>query len=150
MKKFIKILCLFVILTSCEYEPIFSTKKTGFSISNIEVINQNNLTKQIIRSLKEFQNNDNERVLSLEIKTEKIKEVTAKDSKGNTKSFRSKIICDFKIFKNDKLIKSKEIIENFSYNNDSDKFKLRKYESNIEKILVNRIIENIILELYSL
>ena len=35
------------------------------------------------------------------------------------------------------------------FNNDSDKFKLRKYESKIDKNLIDEVIKDLILELYS-
>jgi hypothetical protein len=90
------------------------------------------------------------KIYNIEISVQKIDEITAKDSKGNSKSFETKIICNLMVYKNKRLVKSKKIIENFKYNNSSDKFKLRKYKSNIENNLINRIIEKIILELYSL
>jgi hypothetical protein len=150
MKKFFKILFFFTALTACNYEPIFSSKEIGFSISSIKVVNENNLTRQIKRSLKEFQNLNEGKIYNIEISVQKIDEITAKDSKGNSKSFETKIICNLMVYKNKRLVKSKKIIENFKYNNNSDKFKLRKYKSNIENNLINRIIEKIILELYSL
>ena len=150
MKKFFKILFFFTVLTACNYEPIFSSKDIGFSISNIKVINESYLTRQIKRSLKEFQNLNEGKIYTIEFNVEKTDVITAKDSKGNAKSFKTKIICNLMVYENKRLVKSKKIIENFTYNNVSDKFKLTKYKSNIENNLINRIIEKIILELYSL
>ena len=76
--------------------------------------------------------------------------ITSKDSKGNIKSYRLTITCEFTIFENKKELKNKKYVENFEFNNDSDKFKLRKYEASIENNLVTKIIKDIILELYSL
>ena len=100
--------------------------------------------------LKIYQNYNNETIYDIEISAEKIKTVTSKDSKGNIKSFRLAVICKFIILENNKAIKSKKFIEYFEFNNDSDKFKLRKYETSIEAELVDKIIKDMVLELYSL
>ncbi|MDA8537812.1 hypothetical protein N9K55_03805, partial [Candidatus Pelagibacter bacterium] len=148
MKKNLHILFLFILLSACNYEPIFSSKDSKFSIVGIEIKNKNNLTYQITRSLKTYQNSDGIKKYKLEIEAEKKKEVTAKDSKGNIKSYKIVITCNFIIYEKDEIINSKTITESFGFNNNSDKFKLRKYESNIEKDLVNKIIEDLVLELY--
>ena len=149
MKKNLHILFLFILLSACNYEPIFSSKDSKFSIVGIEIKNKNNLTYQITRSLKTYQNSDGIKKYKLEIEAEKKKEVTAKDSKGNIKSYKIVITCNFIIYEKNEIINSKAITESFGFNNNSDKFKLRKYESNIEKDLVNKIIEDLVLELYS-
>ena len=75
---------------------------------------------------------------------------SSKDSKGNIKSYRLIIECNYKIFEKDKNTKSKKIIESFNFNNSDNKFELRKYEVSIQKDLMTKIIENIVLDLYSL
>ena len=150
MKNLLRILFLFVALSGCNYEPIFSSKNNGFSIGNIETSYNNSITRELVKSLKIYQNYNNETIYDIEISAEKIKTVTSKDSKGNIKSFRLAVICKFIILENNKAIKSKKFIEYFEFNNDSDKFKLRKYETGIEAELVDKIIKDMVLELYSL
>ena len=150
IKKNLHILFLFLLLSACNYEPIFSSKETKFTIEDIEVKDKNNLTYQITRSLKTYEKLDAIKKYKLEIEAEKKKEVTAKDSKGNIKSYKLIITCNFTINEKEQIIKSKSITESFGFNNNPDKFKLRKYESSIEKDLINKIIDDIILELYSI
>lgn len=150
MRNLLIILFLFTALSGCDYEPIFSTKNSGFSINNIKESDQSNITREIAKSLKIYKNYKEKKIYDVTISTNKTKIITSKDSRGNTKSFRLTVICDFVIFENNKEIKSKNYIENFEFNNDSDKFKLRKYEASIEGDLVTKIIKDIILELYSL
>jgi len=137
-------------LFGCSYESIYSTKKTSFSILSLDVQNKNVLTSQITRALKAYKNSSGSRQFSLEIKAEKEKIVTSKDSKGNIKSYKLIIKCNYRIFEEGKIKKNNEKIESFVFNNDANKFKLKKYESSIETTLVGKIIEEIILELYSL
>ena len=150
MKNLFRILFLFVALSGCNYEPIFSSKNTGFSIGNIETSYNNNITQELVKSLKIYQNYNKETIYDVKISAEKIKTVTSKDSKGNIKSFRLTVICKFIILEKNKVIKSKKFIEYFEFNNDSDKFKLRKYETGIEAELVDKTIKDMVLELYSL
>ena len=46
--------------------------------------------------------------------------------------------------------KTKNFSEQFSYSNNSNKFSLSKYEKNIEKNLINKIISNITLFMLTL
>tara|TARA_B110000003_G_C16630348_1_gene526376 strand:+ start:698 stop:1150 length:453 start_codon:yes stop_codon:yes gene_type:complete len=149
MKKKFKIIFLFLFLGACDYQPIFSSKDFGFSISDIEIKNKNNLTNQIVRSLKKYNGFGENRVYTIELSAKKNKDVAAKDSKGNIKTYRINIVCDFKIYEKNEILKSKKITKNFMFNNDSDKFKLRKYESKIDKNLIDEVIKDLILELYS-
>lgn len=149
MKNFLSIIFLFLFLSACNYQPIFSTKKSNFSITNFEIKNENSLTNKIVSAFTRYRNIEAERVYSIELSGEKNKEVTAKDSRGNIETYRMNIIFNFIIYENDKMIKTKRISKNFIFNNNADKFKLRKYESTIEKNLVDEIIKDLTIELYS-
>ena len=150
MKKINCILILLFLLSGCNYEPIYSVKDKKFSIINFEIKNNNNLTSQITKSLRAYENLEGERKYNLEIEAKKNKVVTSKDSKGNIKSYRLIIECNYKIFENDKNIKFKKIVESFNFSNSDNKFELRKYEVSIQKDLMAKIIDSIILDLYSL
>ena len=150
MKKINCILIFLFLLSGCNYEPIYSVKGKKFSIINFEIKNKNSLTSQITRSLRVYKNLEGEKQYNLEIDAKKNKVVTSKDSRGNIKSYRLIIECNYKIFEKDKNTKSKKIIESFNFNNSDNKFELRKYEVSIQKDLMTKIIENIVLDLYSL
>ena len=53
------------------------------------------------------------------------------------------ISVEIQIIKNNVIKNTKNFSENFSYSNDSNKFSLGQYEKDIEKDLINKIIENI-------
>ena len=60
------------------------------------------------------------------------------------------ISADINILKNNITIQNKRISENFSYENNENKFQLNQYEKDIQKKLVERIIDNLILSLGTL
>ena len=60
------------------------------------------------------------------------------------------ISVEVQIIKNNVIKNTKNFSENFSYSNNSNKFSLDQYEKDIEKNLINKIIENINTYLLSL
>jgi len=149
MKNFFYIVLFFILVSACNYEPIFSNKKEKFNIVNFEVKNENNITKQLVNILKRNNSNETNKVYTIELSAERNKEITSRDSKGNAEVYRVSINCDFKIYEENKLFKSKKINKSFTFNEDKDKFRLNKYVSNLEKNLINQIVKDLILELYS-
>ena len=150
MKKINCILILLFLLSGCDYEPIYSVKDNKFSIINFEIKNKNSLTAQITKSLRVYKNLEGQRQYNLEIEAKKNKVITSKDSRGNIKSYRLVIVCNYKVFEKGKSTKFKKIIQSFNFNNSDNKFELKKYEVSIQKDLMGKIIENIVLDLYSL
>ena len=149
MKNFFRILILLTLVSACDYTPIFSTEKSSFGISDFKLVNKNNLGKSLQKTFANYSDLSKERIFALEVNVEKKRVITSKDTKGNASSFRISIICDFKIYENKKILKKKKIVESFLYNNSKNKFELKKYESKIEDNLLNKIIEELIVELYS-
>ena len=150
MKKINYILVLLFLLSGCNYEPIYKSKDTNFTIISFEIKDKNSLTSQITRSLRTYNSSEGSRQYDLKIEAKKSKIVTSKDSRGNIKSYRLIIECNYEIFEKNEKIKSKKIVESFNFNNTDNKFKLRKYEVSIEKDLMSKIIDNLIFDLYSL
>ena len=115
-----------------------ATKKT-------EVIKSNN--KKITSSLSFKENtldNDlNELILG---STYKIIE-TKKSSSGEIESYKSIIVCNIIIKKQEQVSKNKIFSKELSYNTKSNKFDLVQYQNKIKNDLVNKIIEDIILYL---
>ena len=151
-KKIITIL-IFLLLLSCGYEPIYSKKKKdekyNFSISKINYTSKDRTNKIITNSLNNYINLKNKpKEFDLLIDTKIIKNITSKDKQGNAESFVLKININLKIFENNEKKDEKTFIENFEYENQSNKFNLKQYEKNIQKILINKISNNIISYLY--
>ena len=150
MKKFSYILLFFILVTACNHEPIFLNKNSEkFNIVNFEVKNKNNITMDLVNSLKKESTTNANNIYTIELSAEKNKEVTSRDERGNASVYRVSINCNFKIYKENKLFRTKTINKSFLFNEDKDKFKLKKYVSSLEKNLINEIVKDLILELYS-
>ena len=150
MKKFSYTILFFILVTACNYEPIFLNENNKkFNIVNFKVKNKNTITKNLVNSLKRESNANASKIYTIELSAEKNKEVTSRDARGNASVYRVSITCNFKIYEESKLFITKTINKNFLFNEDKDKFKLRKYVSNLEKNLINEIVKDLILELYS-
>ena len=150
MKKFSYIILFFILVTACNYEPIFLNENNKkFNIVNFEVKNKNSITQNLVNSLKRESTANANKIYTIELSAEKNKEITSRDELGNASVYRITITCNFKIYKENKLFRTKTINKSFLYNEDKDKFKLKKYVSNLEKNLINEIVKDLILELYS-
>ena len=137
-------------LTSCGYTPILSNKNSNFTIVDMTFDGNKKLNRIINNRLKNYINKNNEKLYSLSINTNFQKEISSKDSKNNPKTFRINIettvvVQDEKENKLEKIFK-----ESLNFNNDDDKFQLKKDENNHAKILVEKIAEDIIYYLQSI
>jgi len=145
------VLIFFIILSGCGYEPILSNNKSNFAITEIKFVGEKRIASKINNNLKIYNSTKNKNIFySLEIYAKKEKNILTKDLKGNPKIFEIKILIDLTIIENNEIKSKKKFVKNFTYNNNSNKFDLRQYEKNIEDNLINEIITNIILHMYSI
>ena len=150
-KKIIVPIILIFFLTSCDYKPIFSSDKSSFKINKITIVKKNKLTNKVRNSLKNYKSKKIvENIYDIEIEAKDAIVIASKDSKGDPKIFTMNISLSLKILKNEKIIRNKNLEKSFSYNNNSNKFNLKKYEKNIQENLINELIEMVILELHSI
>ena len=148
--KSILLILLFFILANCGFEPIYSSKKSNFNIGEIKITNKNKFNSIIKNNLKNISNNESQNKFDLIINSEKKRIISSKDAKGNPQLLTMIISVEVQIIK-DNLIKNKKIFsQDFSYSNTSNKFALAQYEKDIEKNLINKIIENLNTYLLSL
>ena len=141
--KSILLILLFFILANCGFEPIYSSKKSNFNIGEIKITNKNKLNLIIKNNLKNISNNESQNKFDLIINSEKKRIISSKDVKGNPQLLTMIISVDVQIIKNNVIKNTKNFSQDFSYSNDSNKFSLAQYEKDIEKNLINKIIENI-------
>ncbi len=142
---------LIILLSACDYKPIYSNKNINFSIKEINTKNQNRLITILKNNLKIYLKNKNiEKNYALNIESKEIKKITSKDTLGNAKTHSLEIIIKLKVFKNKKVIADKKFTEIFNYNAQKNKFNLSQYEKNIGTNLINKISENIIIYLSSI
>ena len=69
-----------------------------------------------------------------------------RDAKGDPASYEIKIELNVDVITKDGTSKL-NFRENFTFNNQSNKFELNQYKKNTETNLINKIFENLILEL---
>ena len=149
MKKIFLILCIYALSSCVGYEPVYSNKDFNFYISKITAKNNDSISKKIIRNLRSYSNQVKSNELILEIDSNKQENILSKDNKGNPLLYEVKIKIDIKIFYSDK-IQNFQFTESFSYNNQANKFELSEYKKNVEKNLVDRITEKLIMKLQTI
>ena len=148
--KSILLILLFFILANCGFEPIYSSKKSNFNIGEIKITNKNKFNSIIKYNLKNISNNESQNKFDLIINSEKKRIISSKDAKGNPQLLTMIISVEVQIIKDNVIKNKKNFSQNFSYSNNSNKFSLAQYEKDIEKNLINKIIENINTYLLSL
>ena len=148
--KSILLILLFFILANCGFEPIYSSKKSNFNIGEIKITGKNKFNSIIKNNLKNISNNESQNKFDLIINSEKKRIVSSKDAKGNPQLLTMIISVEVQIIKDNVIKNKKNFSQNFSYSNNSNKFSLAQYEKEIEKNLINKIIENINTYLLSL
>ena len=148
MKKII-ILILFVI-TSCGYQPLYKANKGvgDLKIQNVKLLGDVKISKEILSSLPFVLVNNDKTLNSLNIDSDvRIIEVS-KNSKGQVTSYRTTLTVKLKVLDSKNNIIDEKISQReFSYNTDQNKFKLKEYQSKIQKNLIKSIIEDIIIYL---
>ena len=148
--KSILLILLFFILANCGFEPIYSSKKSNFNIGEIKITSKHKFNSVIKNNLKNISNNESQNKFDLIVNSEKKRILSTKDTKGNPELLTMIISIEVQITKGSVIKNKKNFSQNFSYSNDSNKFSLAQYEKDIEKKLINKIIENINTYLLSL
>ncbi len=151
MSKFYKLIILFIFVLGCGYQPILSGKKINFGIGDIKYDKNKKIETSIYKILKKnntFKNKEN--IFDLEINSSKKKIIISNDERGDPKNFRLEIIVKLKIVKNEDVIYSKSFMKTNNYENNTNKFELKKYENLITESFINKISEEIIVYILSL
>ena len=152
MIKKIALAAIFILfLNGCNYEPIYSLKNEKFSIGNLQSTGDKKINKLLTKKLEIYKNNDLNKIkYNLNITSEIIKSTASKDKKGNPTIFTLTLTIRIEVKNSMGEKKSKIFVENTSYDNDNNKFNLRKYENSIKNNMIETINENIILYLQDL
>ena len=147
MKKIIITVIALFFLNNCGYTPIYSLKNNNFYIKEISQKNESKLNSKFEDTIKKFSNQNSENTINLEINSNKKIDIISKDKKGDPSVFNMTISLTINIINknNYEINKQKSLSENFSYNNNSNKFELKQYEKEIENNLINKIVEKSIL-----
>jgi hypothetical protein len=144
------LLIFFLFLSSCGYDAIYSKKnsiKYNFSISELNFIGDRDINLKIKERLNSYTQNKKNKDFKIKISSASTKTVIAKDTTGDATTFKKTAIINVEITTNDKLKNGFIVSESFNYNNNSDKFSLKRYEREIKNNLAEAISEKLIFKL---
>ena len=144
-----KILIIFslILLTSCEYKPIYSSaNKSNYKIIVTELTGDKKLNKFIVENLTRNSEKDSNQIVNIKINTTYTKSILAKDSSGNATDYQANALTTFLIDQN-LVTKQFDINEKFNFQKMSDKYEEKSYEENIKKNLAKSISQKLILRL---
>ena len=150
MLKKILIPILLLFLSSCGYEAIHSKKNSvnyNFSLDELTFVGDRDVSLKIKEKINNYTLIKKDKNFSLEISSAKDKVVLAKDTAGDATSFRSTITVNIKVIMKNNFKNNLRLVESFNYNNDTNKFNLKKYEKEIINNLAETIAEKLIYKL---
>ena len=150
MFKRIVTLLLLIFISSCGYNAIYSKKNlvnTDFSIKKLSFVGNRDVNLKLKEKLNNFTLTRKDKKFELQISSIEKKEISAKNISGDPLSFKTTIIIQIKVLMENKLINNLQIIENFNYKNNVNKFNLREYERQIRNNLANNATEKLIQKL---
>jgi hypothetical protein len=131
--------------TSCGYNPMYSNKNLNFNITKIEKFKEDKLNLVFEKMINNFSNHQAINQISLETNAEKQITVVSKNAQGDPSRYQMVVKLELVIIDDQKNKKiNKNIVQQFSYNTNSNKSKLNQYEKEIEEILINKIIDETI------
>tara|TARA_B110000211_G_scaffold118835_1_gene137638 strand:- start:169 stop:639 length:471 start_codon:yes stop_codon:yes gene_type:complete len=152
MKKKIFTFLLFLFLSSCGYEATYSLKNRSiyaFSISELVLTGDRQINLKIKQILNPYTNPkiEEEKKFILNISSSSEKIITTKDAAGDAVKFKNEITVRVQALLDGKNATNLVIIEDFIYDNNSDKFELRTYENQIKNNLAEAAVNKILFTL---
>ena len=150
MLKKIFILILLFFVTSCGYEAIHSNKNSlnyNFSISQLTFFGDRAANLKIKEKLNNYTLNKRNKNYVLRISSDVEKIIIAKDVSGDPTSFKLTLIINVEALMGNNFKNSLQITENFNYNNNSNKFDLKRYEVEIINNLTESVAAKLIYKL---
>tara|TARA_B100000768_G_C11259493_1_gene368090 strand:+ start:962 stop:1429 length:468 start_codon:yes stop_codon:yes gene_type:complete len=151
MLKNIFLIIVFTLITGCGFEAKYSKKNRSidmdFSFNQINFEGNKEVNQLIKRRLNNLSKSENNKNYDLLIKTETNKSVIAKNLKGDPSIFKLEMNVDVQLIDENNKIVEIQFIEIFKYDNNSDKFELKRYEKEINSNLVEAITEDLISKL---
>ena len=143
LKYFTYYFIFLIFLGSCGYERIYLSKELNFNITKLEFISNEKINKNIERTFNSLNKNIDGKKISAVVNSQKEKKIITKDKKGNPNLFELSIKVEIYFYENEKLLNKITFIKNNNYSNNENKFDLNIYEQNLEKILNQKILEEI-------
>ncbi len=140
------LIIIFLLISSCDYSPLYSSKKSKFFNIEITEYRGDNKINSILRNRLNKHKNMNFEPIKIEIETEYTKKDLSRKTSGDIETYE--LILSSRFFTNindeNKIISisRKSKMENFT-----DKFEERDYENRMKENMANSIYEAFILQL---
>tara|TARA_A100001011_G_C14270385_1_gene826734 strand:+ start:1287 stop:1742 length:456 start_codon:yes stop_codon:yes gene_type:complete len=151
MKSIVLVIIFSVLLVSCGFKSIYSSKNSNFEIVDILNKNENKNSFLIEKTIMAISNNEAQKKLRLEIDYQQLTTTILKDSKGDPSKNKLLIKVNLNVKdKENKVLINKEFTEEFSYNVQANKFEMSQYVENISENLNKKISNDIIFLLATL
>ena len=153
MQKKVFTYLLLLFLSSCGYEAIYSKKNyinNNFYISELNLDGDRDINLKIKQKINNYTLVTKDKNFKLNIFSTSEKKIVAKDTSGDSTIFKIIIIVDTEIRMKDGYKNNMQIVENFTYNNNLDKFDLKKYEREIKRNLAETAANKLISKLSSI
>ena len=155
IKKTLIIILLFT-LNSCGYEATYSQKNIisgaagKFSIEKINFTGDRDINIKIEEILNSYIKNKKKKSYTLEIITNNTKSTISKNSSGDPTIFRLTVEVIVSIKDQKGSTDQFTFTENIKYNNDADKFQLKRYEKDIKIGIAETISSNLIFKIINI
>tara|TARA_B100000787_G_scaffold121282_1_gene91150 strand:- start:1868 stop:2332 length:465 start_codon:yes stop_codon:yes gene_type:complete len=147
------ILIIFILIASCGYEPILSEKNINnynFSLSGLSFEGDKVTNLKIKEQLNIYKLNRTNKNFTLRIKSVSEKKILAKNLKGDPTNFKNTTILYVDILDKNNIEDRLKFEASFNYNNDKNKFNLKRYEKEIKKNLAETVTNKLIIKLSSI
>ena len=148
MKKFIYI-AIFLILTSCGFQPINNTLNYNFSFKQVKISAEPIIKNELNRFFSKYKKttSNSGEIYEIFINGSSDKSISAKNSSGVATIYKIQIKLDVAVVSNKKEIFKKDYLKEIQYNDQSSKFELKQYENILKKDLVREISNDILNDL---
>ena len=147
MFKKIFLLFLTILVTNCNYSPVYvKNENFRYKLNITEIIGDNEINKYIVRDLKQQSKNESKNNFDININTVFTKKILAKNSKGTPTDFELKAKSAFEIEYNGNK-KTINIEEKLNYKKISNNYEQSNYEKTIKKNIASSIARKLVLRL---
>ena len=143
-------LVLFLFLSSCGYEAIHSKKNIinyDFYISGVSFEGDRDVNLKIKEKLNNYTLNKKNKIFTLKISSTTEKVTLLKNISGDATSYKSVITVNIQVLMENITKSNLQIVESFNYNNDTNKFDLKRYEKEIKNNLAETATDKLIFKL---
>ena len=151
IKKISFLIVLLLFITQCGYQPIYSSKNIKFNIKSLKINGDLKIGNLVARRLKNFSKDTaSEKSYEVGIFSSVSKNTTAKDKKGNPKLFTINVEISLETINSLNKLSKKTFNEFHTYENNENKFELKRYEDSLKENLTEKIIQDIMQYLQNL